>query len=495
MKKIFTILFTIIMVATLLVGCQATPENPVVIQKDMEQLIKEATANDDAQGSNSLAEKVHAPETYTVDFDGYKGDLTVHADAKVTIPNSKGISVMRVVKHTFTQQEADKMMQAFLHGETLYQVDQGFTKDEIKARLVTYYGMRDGSIPMDMDGDSPNDTEKLKEIIKYYEDMLASAPDTKNPTPANTKFHAPVTAPNPGAQVIEGTTTVNGKAAYLYINNGFFNDNNIEATFINAKTQMESNYSASPYKILSDEETKEVQVPKSFTLTKQEANGIADDMLNQLGITGMACVDTRFAVMSDEITGGNTAVDAAAGKAVVSLEQLENGKWAYSIQYQRTVNGIPITITEQSGNSTNDDDVSVPWPYERLKLIVDETGVVYFHYLSPYTVQDTITENSTLRDFSEITSVFEKMFPITYGFLNEEGTDYKLQVKITEMRLGLMRITEQNSRDSGLLIPVWDFFGDVTILPYKGDPYPSRSGSLLTLNAIDGSVIDRNLGY
>lgn len=499
MKKIFVILVSVILAAAFAAGCQATPEEEVVIQKDMEQLIEKAVAEDNTQKDISLREYLDAPEIYTASFDGYNGDLTVNANAIVTIPDSNGISVVRAGKHTFTQEEADKMIGVLLQGATLYEIDQSLTKEEIEAKLITYYGMRDGSIPMNVDGENPNDTEKLQQVIEYYENMLVDAPETKNQTPANTKFHTPETAVNPDARVIEGMATVDGKAAYLYINNGFFNANNIEATFVNAQTQPEGNFRYAPYTILSAEDAAKVQAPASFIMTGAEAQGVAEEVLAQLGITEMACVETRFAVMMDEHAGGNVVAEADADKeAALSPEQLANGKWAYSLQYQRTIDGIPVTLTKHDGNSSKDeDDYSEPWPYERVEVIVDETGVVYFHYMSPYIIQETVTENATLRDFPEITSVFEKMFPITYGYLDEAGTDYSLQVEMTEVRLGLMRVTEQNSRDSGLLIPVWDFFGEVTIVPYEGEPYNLSGGldSLLTLNAIDGAIIDRSLGY
>lgn len=494
MKKVLTILIVISMTVVLLAACQSTPDKPIVIQKDMEQLIEKAVTEDDTQKGATLAESLNAPATYTTSFNGYNGDLTVNADAVVTIPNASGISVMRVSKHNFTQEEADKIMKAFLRGETLYQINQSLTKEEIEAELIKYYGMRDGSIPMNVDGENPNDEEKLQQIIKDYEKMLADAPAEKNLIPADTLFHTPeVQTANPDAKEIMGMATVNGKAAYLYINNGASGVNNIEATFINANAQLEGNYTVAPYKILSNEDIKEVKVPESFILKEAEAQNTAEDILTQFGITDMTCVDTRFAVMLDEITSG----DADAGSADVTPEQLEKGKWAYSIQYQRTINGIPITKTSRSGNSSEDENTfSEPWPYELLEFIIDGTGVVYFHFVSPYNIQDTFTNNATLHQFSDITSVFEKMFPITFGHLDEDGTDYRLQVEIFEVQLGLMRVTEQNSRDTGLLIPVWDFFGSVIVLPDEGEPYSwDTNDSLITINAIDGSIIDRNLGY
>ena len=64
---------------------------------------------------------------------------------------------------------------------------------------------------------------------------------------------------------------------------------------------------------------------------------------------------------------------------------------------------------------------------------------------------------------------------------------------MNRVHLGLMRIKAKDTRGEGLLIPVWDFWGT--------RDFPADSGEyvdeqiLLTVNAIDGTVIDRDLGY
>ena len=442
MKRMIGILLTAI-ASVLLVSCQSTPEEPVVIQKDMEQMIEKATKEDEAQQDASLTAYLSAPEIYTTSFDGYNGDLSVNVNAVVTVPDSDGISVVRIGRHEFTQGEADKMMEVFLQGETLYQVDLSMTREEIQEKLVTYYGMRDGSIPMDVDGENPQDKEKLRQTIEYYEKLLRETPETKVLVPADTTFHTPETTVNPDAQVIEGTATVNGKASYFYINNGFFSKNNIEAIFINAKTQLEMGYNDCPYSVLDDEELIGIQIPDSFTMSRTDAQNTAGDVLARLGITDMACVGIRYAVMSEEVATG-TAV--AEPEAVIAPEELEAGKMGIlptisEINKRYTYN--PDITCWNSRSVEEEGDVSAPWPYEKLEIIVDETGIVYYYYRSPYSARETVTEDAALKQFSEIESVFEKMFPITYGYLNDEGTDYKLSVNIMEVKLGLMRITEQ----------------------------------------------------
>ena len=53
---------------------------------------------------------------------------------------------------------------------------------------------------------------------------------------------------------------------------------------------------------------------------------------------------------------------------------------------------------------------------------------------------------------------------------------------------------------TGLLVPVWDFFGSRKIdSEYDGETYSDTTDwptwSFLTINAVDGSIIDRSLGY
>ena len=65
--------------------------------------------------------------------------------------------------------------------------------------------------------------------------------------------------------------------------------------------------------------------------------------------------------------------------------------------------------------------------------------------------------------------------------------------------LGYSRIYDPvTDNDTGLMVPVWDFFGGFDC---KGDGYDEKdpgersTQSHMTINAIDGTVIDRGVGY
>lgn len=90
-----------------------------------------------------------------------------------------------------------------------------------------------------------------------------------------------------------------------------------------------------------------------------------------------------------------------------------------------------------------------------------------------------------MKTFEEIKNIFEKMVIVANA---QEGV--QVFIEIDRVVLGYARISEADSYDTGLLIPVWDFQGRRTYGNGLTD-----YGSLLTVNAIDGSVIDRSLGY
>ena len=105
---------------------------------------------------------------------------------------------------------------------------------------------------------------------------------------------------------------------------------------------------------------------------------------------------------------------------------------------------------------------------------------------------------ATLLPFDEITSIFERMAVIVDNSIDSAGVDGASEHRvITTVRLGLMCIREQDS-DTGLLIPVWDFLGyEERTSPSEGTLsfYTNELESFLTINAVDGSIVDRSSGY
>lgn len=164
----------------------------------------------------------------------------------------------------------------------------------------------------------------------------------------------------------------------------------------------------------------------------------------------------------------------------------------YIFRYMRSTNGVFTTFDSTGKHEegwNGDDYVKKDWPLECIEIRVNDSGIVGFDYNAPLEVTETIVENSNMKSFDEVRGTFEQMVMIANAKTDSE-VDGNVAIEIDRVVLGYARISEADSYDTGLMVPVWDFQGKVT------DEYGMEyKGGIMTINAIDGSVIDRSLGY
>lgn len=161
----------------------------------------------------------------------------------------------------------------------------------------------------------------------------------------------------------------------------------------------------------------------------------------------------------------------------------------YVFQYLRNLDGVYVNnegLSKLTDDWRGEEYVKKEWPGESVLVFVNDSGIVGFYYLAPIEPVETVVEKSQMKSFDEIKDIFQQMIVVTNASENEKKT-----VQIDQVTLRYMRISEADSFDTGLLVPVWDFEGSI-VSAFQKEPI---SGSLLTINAIDGSVIDKQLGY
>ena len=223
---------------------------------------------------------------------------------------------------------------------------------------------------------------------------------------------------------------------------------------------------------------------ESIGLSLENAKKLVQEKVDKMGITDLQCTGWDYAVCTN-LEDDNTLSNIGTG---------------YHIYYNRVINGVPITQTMDSGGNLEDMDSTMEtWSYESLEFFVDKDGIASVAYRDPYIIGETKTENLSLLPFSEIMKTYEKMMVVT----NADNMEYENSrvYDIDRIVLGYARIYEP-SKDAhtGLLVPVWDFFGTrKTETEYDGESYSDTTDyptwSYLTINAVDGSIIDRSLGY
>lgn len=174
------------------------------------------------------------------------------------------------------------------------------------------------------------------------------------------------------------------------------------------------------------------------------------------------------------------------------------GQYAYWFSFTRQIDGIPVTRTNNS--ALQDEEEVRNQSYESspkcelLTCVVDQGQVVYADLTNPWEIGERRTSDAKLLGFEEIMGIFGTVSPLTIQ--SQEGDmsyrTYQNAWQITESRLGYMPVLLRDGGGKWELRPVWDFIGIHT----SSFTYDDRPGNVaLTIDAIDGTVIDRNYGY
>lgn len=182
---------------------------------------------------------------------------------------------------------------------------------------------------------------------------------------------------------------------------------------------------------------------------------------------------------------------------------------AYSVTLVRTVDGIPCyrysafhgsdTALQSAGVSLDYDDPVHP---EYASALVRDGKVVAFTWYNAFDVVKTENENIVLLPFERIMELFrQQIFRSIYLDPAESGEPESVeQMVVTRICFSYMKVKKKDAPNEQYLLPVWDFMG----YTYNAkEPESDLTGtlawfsgqSLLTISAVDGSIIDRNSGY
>lgn len=469
MKKKTMRMLSAALAVTLLSGCGAAQTNtPAETSVNQAMLLEKS-----AQPQESA---YTFPEKFTGDWTGQEGKLTIHADAQVVAELGTALPTATVEPREFTQEDVDNLLKVLLKGEPLY----GYTQTKQECQDSIDYANSD---QWHGDPDAPEQTpEELEErrqgIIAYYTEKMKTAPEEKP------VIHGFYDSDEPNE--VSGTATVDGIKWCVSI------WNNLGDFFTNASIIRED-YKYRDY---------DIPLPEA---SKEEAVAQGNALMQELGFDNFVLVDAQQ--WSPQLPK-------------------DNGVWR--LYYAPTVNGFPVPGVRQDTTQTHDGTVyqdcqywyysaseetnpdTVAWELENIYLDVGKDGILSFNWTAPSTQPVVQQAQSALLPFEEIASIANTMLPEVIVGPKEtpltqldqyNGFETRMDVDITKVSLSLMRIRDKGSLQ-GTIVPVWDFWGTSDWYDAEPNAYGYQEKGMnyefqpmLTLNAVDGTVVDRQLGY
>lgn len=474
-------------------ACQPTPEEPVIVNKGdnhLEEMIASSSASAAPSPSASpevtqseeerdalrqaLRESIGAPETVSDAFANTKGDVTVSIDATVDVPAVTALPAAAVTMSQLSQEQTDEFAAYFLKGADVFTEEDVRIKDEIMVDIISKRRTLE-RLSQETEGNVEQSIIDAKEQIAELEKEYNAAPEQKNQTSSTTDLLA------------------NEDGSSLYVRAELGKDAPAQFRVSNSSYGIYFSFNDDGYGFyhpigLPAEEID--GVPRGMTTPQDAAENIVVQCLSDLGIEDMQIADVKATNYYRDKNDYNDE------------EYVKKANQCYVFTLAKSLNGIPVSLIDSSVPLDSDDPnvtahqepeyTNIPDP-EYICVYVDDTGIVRFEWYYPSAVTSMLSEQVTLLPFDDIAArAKENIF-----YKNYTAYDSTADIYITNIQLNLMRIMRKDKPGEYMLVPVWDFIGNVK-QSFEGEE-PKLSSftnrSYVTINAIDGSWINRDWGY
>ncbi|EET60941.1 hypothetical protein BRYFOR_07007 [Marvinbryantia formatexigens DSM 14469] len=476
-----------------------------------------ASAGGGSGSAVSLSARLQAPETYEAQVQTKDGTFTLNCHAEVAIPDAGGASVYRVGQMEFTQEWIDRVTEAFFGDSPVYNgyTYNGVTKAEALEKLnqlkawqaegnTDPYGYIAEAKAAGME--NPEESYDLQQDIDAWEQTYAEAPETRDYTEVKPGLDGGFAVQENGDDLsvdnFIGMVEMDGNL-YRYqlkrypsmpmiidiTNYGSGSPDENWRSWYAADfdgAQETALLTGEPSQYDSAGITKE-KLTEMAGITPEEAQEMADGYMEKLGL-------------ADDFSAKNVALSVCSENSRDNAGAQTIGTDAgYLVSYTRDIDGFPVTDEEKMGGGAESmDSTQETWSYEKVEFTVNKDGIQYVEIHNLYEIGEQQVTNVEMLPFAEIADIFESMLQIQNADMTySKGKTFD----IDRVTLGYMRVYDPGADSaSGLLVPVWDFFGKGTdYAVYQEEEYVNVQddprSSFMTINAADGTVIDRTLGY
>lgn len=471
MKKTAAVIAAVATIVLLFGGCQPTPTEEYTMKKDTERMLDQAGITEDGTAISDIG---ILNGKYVYEAADTSGRLHIKADAKIIVPAVEKLPVARVSRGRFTIRDLENLSHILGVGGIPVSQDTSFPKEYYLPQLNHLMEMRqNGRL------DKYASMEELDNAIRELMDKMEQAPETAQAIEHDLSFKP---MENGGETVNLRWMRSNAVLASLSVVNDEQGAGSYAEYLRDVTRRAEfSTLTAQGLSVtLNYEQTRNPNFKKP-AISETDAMNIAQAAIDGLDLKDFVCTGKRMAALY------NSTIAAEDGER----------QGLYEFMFTRSVNGTAITYTNEdmAADPGRTDVAAKPWLYEKIRIFIDDEGIFALVWNAPHVLEGVEYKAVSLLPFEKIRGIFESMIVVKNKQV-EDGTLLRdKNITVTEVRLGLMRIIEKDNNDTAYLVPVWDFFGtydsDGGTLVIGEDGYET----LLTINAVDGSVIDRTLGY
>ncbi len=495
MKRVTAFFFVCLL---LLSGCQPTPTVETVPPKDFDALIEKAQTSPVPVPVTLTPETEELPvseadgaERFQMEFYGNTEAFHVVVDAQVVRPQGP-FPILEVTPGDFDDESTQPFFDVLTEGYTLYTAEELETKASLEKQITEMQQFIDDGLP-GYDGPA----SKKKDEIKHWKSELEKLKQrylTARDEPGTPAAKVQLTWREPakydtqtaGAflvqsadrkqtfQVRTNATGAHGKrnfdskqAVVMFYNDAALPENAIRAF----------------YQSDAIEDRDAVPAGSGLTATPREAQEQAEALVQRLGLTDFAVKDVRLTHAPEEAEG------------LIGVPC-----YLYSVSFARMVNGVPVIRPTNESSSGDEAEPRPSWTYETLSMTFHNTDLYAFEYGGPLVMGKTLVGDAHLMSFDGIMERFDQMVRVKYeGMMADPGWGgiLSMEVQVDRIELSLERVIQPDNIDGGLLVPVWSFFGSILCtrpqdsFNHAYDP----TVPFLTLNAVDGTLIDPMKGY
>ncbi len=443
-------------------GCQENPDSDIVVNKNegtLEQAIQET-----ADG-----EKEDIVSEYTDSFDTQTDGITVTVDAQITAVDG-ALPVVRVEPHEITGDEVKHWAEVLFDGITAYEPSGQMSKDELEEEILKYKGFAsDTDALYDEYGSDEAVQEQIEfynETIEAYEREYETAPDVVEEKECEWTFH-PYDYYSTTSFLFEGTESFENLKKTYSLKATASGLNGHDAILVGTNRNEDDYMMHMLWFFYTDEEEMD-DIPYA-DISPEEAEKMADDVLEELGLSGSWSLDSAYGY-----TSSNDGSPSASN---------------YILSYIPVYEEVP-EIPGVDVNLHSEDLYAANFDYSSLDVRIINGIVRNVELVSPMDIVKVENDNVKTLGFDEIYSRFKEQAKISadtllekLGMINETG---EAEIVITSIDQGLFRIKEKGSGEF-LMVPAWIFRGRASAV--------LGEDNIMVINALDGSVIDAALGY